>query len=104
VKEKLPSVQAYGKDRAKFKFVSDFFEESLLIVYLVFDIYSWLWVTSGEWLTYAGYGEEYEVRLEKTTRDGGIENGESLEDAIILKVTITIYLFRRSYSHWSLPY
>ncbi|CAG8643565.1 4989_t:CDS:2, partial [Paraglomus occultum] len=61
VKKKFQSAQAYGKDRLKFRFVSEGFLQLQTMAYLVFDLYPWLWDVSGNWLAYAGYGEEYEI-------------------------------------------
>ncbi|GES73653.1 CAAX prenyl protease 1 homolog [Rhizophagus clarus] len=61
VREKFRKTQEYGLDKAKFEFVSGLFGQLQSTWIIVWDILPWLWNLSGEWLTYAGYGTDYEI-------------------------------------------
>ncbi|CAG8435341.1 5557_t:CDS:2 [Diversispora eburnea] len=61
VREKFKKSQAYGLDKAKFQFVSALFGQIQSTWVIVWNILPWLWTSSGEWLSYAGYKTEYEI-------------------------------------------
>lgn len=53
--------QAYGKDKAKFAFVSGLYKQTLDSLMLQFGFYAWSWKASGCLLAKLGYGAEYQV-------------------------------------------
>ncbi|CAG8456872.1 11426_t:CDS:2 [Funneliformis mosseae] len=61
IREKFHKTQEYGLDKAKFGFVSGLFGQVQSTWIIVWDVLPWLWNLSGEWLTYAGYGTDYEI-------------------------------------------
>ncbi|CAI2167721.1 2737_t:CDS:2 [Funneliformis geosporum] len=61
IREKFRKTQEYGLDKAKFGFVSGLFGQLQSTWMIVWDVLPWLWNLSGEWLTYAGYGTDYEI-------------------------------------------
>lgn len=53
----------YGKDKAKFAFVSGLYKQTLDSVMLQFGFYAWAWRAAGGLLAKVGYGPEYQVRF-----------------------------------------
>jgi STE24 endopeptidase len=53
--------QAYGKDKARFAFVSGLYKQTLDSLMLQFGFYAWSWKAAGCLLAMLGYGAEYQV-------------------------------------------
>lgn len=63
--------QDYGKDKAKFAFVSGIYKQALDSLMLQFGFYAWSWKAAGCLLGKFGYGAEYQVRFSSVCpRDG----------------------------------
>ena len=53
--------QEYGKDKAKFAFVSGIYKQAVDSVFLQYGMYAWAWSTAGSILGKFGYDAKYEV-------------------------------------------
>jgi len=53
--------QNYGKDKAKFAFVSGIFKQLLDSLMLQYGFYAWSWTAGGKVIAKLGYGPEHEV-------------------------------------------
>jgi len=53
--------QNYGRDKARFAFVSGLYEQLVTSLMLQYGSYAWAWRASGLLLAKAGYGSEYQA-------------------------------------------
>ncbi|XP_006456595.1 hypothetical protein AGABI2DRAFT_188490 [Agaricus bisporus var. bisporus H97] len=53
--------QAYGKDKARFAFVSGLYKQTLDSLMLQFGFYAWSWQAAGSLLAKFGYGTEHQI-------------------------------------------
>ncbi|KAF7795939.1 hypothetical protein EIP86_007106 [Pleurotus ostreatoroseus] len=53
--------QEYGKDKAKFAFVSGIYKQAVDSVFLQYGMYAWAWSTAGSILGKFGYDAKYEI-------------------------------------------
>jgi len=53
--------QNYGRDKAKFAFVSGLYQQLVVSLMLQYGSYAWAWRVSGLLLAKAGYGSEYQA-------------------------------------------
>jgi STE24 endopeptidase len=56
--------QAYGKDKAKFAFVSGLWKQCTESALLHYGFYPWAWEFGSKVAAKFGYGEDYQVRVE----------------------------------------
>lgn len=54
--------QAYGKDKAKFSFVTGLYKQTVDSLMLHYGAYPWAWDVAGRLIGKLGYSTEYEVR------------------------------------------
>jgi hypothetical protein len=57
--------QEYGRDKARFAFVSGIYRQLTTTAELYFDFYPWAWSTAGNMLSKLGYGGEVSVPAPK---------------------------------------
>lgn len=55
--------QAYGKDKAKFSFITGIYRQVLDSALIQYGFYAYAWSLAGELISRFGYGLEYEVRF-----------------------------------------
>ncbi|KAH7103466.1 peptidase family M48-domain-containing protein [Auriculariales sp. MPI-PUGE-AT-0066] len=53
--------QIYGRDKARFSFVSGLYRGALDQAILHYNLYPWAWEAAGKTLVHFGYGPEYEI-------------------------------------------
>ncbi|KZV98886.1 metalloendopeptidase [Exidia glandulosa HHB12029] len=53
--------QVYGRDKARFNFISGLYRGGLEQIILHYDLYAWAWSSAGSLLKRFGYGTEYEI-------------------------------------------
>lgn len=54
--------QNYGRDKARYAFVSGLLRQALDSVLLHYGVYAWAWISAGDIIRKLGYGPDYEVR------------------------------------------
>ena len=55
--------QNYGRDKARYAFVSGLLRQAIDSALLHYGIYAWAWTSAGTTIGKFGYGSEYEVRI-----------------------------------------
>ncbi|KAH8111655.1 peptidase family M48-domain-containing protein [Phellopilus nigrolimitatus] len=53
--------QVYGRDKARFSFVSGLFRQALDSAMIHFGVYAWAWALAGSTIARFGYGPQYEI-------------------------------------------
>lgn len=59
--EVFQASQEYGKDKARFAFVSGIYKQAVDSAFLHFGLYAWAWASAGSIIGRYGYDEKYEV-------------------------------------------